>query len=424
MKALKLLFKRKLPSSFSLLEVLLSRSRLNTLDAHCKDRRELFQLSASALELSEAALMEVIANRIGYRFTTDFEGVQKLPDNPIFQDFLKRGALPVTKVFDNSSQPVVVGAYSIDPASLDDLLENQARKKVSLTSWGAITSWLTYEPDTVETPTHSEQAEVERVDSSAITIVRLIIQEARSYGASTFVLSLTPEEEHDSDAEPLYSFTTLDGRSAQGTINRESNSALRTFLVESAGGSPLYIQVDPTNQQGPEVTCQITAKSKDIFRVYFDEDGVSSFISLNDGENAYSHSSQPELKPSGQILMIEDDPSFSHIVDKYLQKIGYNVTKLASSSQVLAYLESRPTLPDLILCDVHMPDLNGRQVVELLTNNRYFSSIPIIALTSDERTETEIALVKSGAAVLLPKSKDPRVLCAHVDRLIKTRKTS
>jgi CheY-like chemotaxis protein len=64
-----------------------------------------------------------------------------------------------------------------------------------------------------------------------------------------------------------------------------------------------------------------------------------------------------------------------------------------------------------------MPNLRGDQVIILLAQHSLLRHIPVIALTSDESVETEVELTRIGATAVIQKSKDPRILCAHIDRL-------
>ena len=69
-----------------------------------------------------------------------------------------------------------------------------------------------------------------------------------------------------------------------------------------------------------------------------------------------------------------------------------------------------------------MPGTDGFTVVKELKASKQFCDLPVIMLTSDTSTDTEVELVRSGADVFLAKHQDPRVLCAHVQRLLDQRR--
>ena len=93
-------------------------------------------------------------------------------------------------------------------------------------------------------------------------------------------------------------------------------------------------------------------------------------------------------------------------------------------TQALKFLESAQSLPDLIVCDVHMPDMNGFDFLRRVRQDSHTKQISIIMLTSDASVETELSLIESGADVFLTKTQDPRILCAHARRLIDKRRAA
>ena len=77
-------------------------------------------------------------------------------------------------------------------------------------------------------------------------------------------------------------------------------------------------------------------------------------------------------------------------------------------------------LPKVIICDLHMPEMNGKEFILCLKQDQRLRSIPVIMLTSDDGVEAEVAALETGADALVSKTKDPRVLCAQVLRLSKS----
>jgi CheY-like chemotaxis protein len=63
--------------------------------------------------------------------------------------------------------------------------------------------------------------------------------------------------------------------------------------------------------------------------------------------------------------------------------------------------------------------MNGREFLTRMKNDSRFRSIPVVMLTSDEGSDIELSLLELGAAALVSKSKDPRVLCAQVARILR-----
>jgi len=84
----------------------------------------------------------------------------------------------------------------------------------------------------------------------------------------------------------------------------------------------------------------------------------------------------------------------------------------------LAQIQAGTLKPGLVVCDLHMPNMNGISFCQQLRDIPAFKNTPLIMLTSEEDIETEIDALHQGVSLFLRKSQDPRILCAHVSRLI------
>ena len=88
--------------------------------------------------------------------------------------------------------------------------------------------------------------------------------------------------------------------------------------------------------------------------------------------------------------------------------------------RALEKLESAgAVMPKVIICDLHMPVMNGRELLARLKNDERFKQIPVVMLTSDDDVDAELQLLASGADAFVSKAKDPRVLTAQVRRLLR-----
>jgi len=81
-----------------------------------------------------------------------------------------------------------------------------------------------------------------------------------------------------------------------------------------------------------------------------------------------------------RILIIDDDDLMRTVTTKVLTQAGYNIVQ-ASNGKTGVGLVSQ-IKPDLILCDVMMPELDGYDVLQMLSKNQETASIPFIFLTS------------------------------------------
>jgi DNA-binding response OmpR family regulator len=96
---------------------------------------------------------------------------------------------------------------------------------------------------------------------------------------------------------------------------------------------------------------------------------------------------EEETKPRKKILIVDDDPVVRVIMDEYLSASGYDVqtvsggTECLSKLAVLKRIEGR--LPDVIVLDLLMPDLNGMEVLKNIRNDEAISALPVVMLSAN-----------------------------------------
>ena len=81
-----------------------------------------------------------------------------------------------------------------------------------------------------------------------------------------------------------------------------------------------------------------------------------------------------------KILLVEDNEMNRDMLSRRLERYGYSVITAHDGRQGHAMASSE--MPDLILMDIGLPEMDGWQVTRLLKNNAHTRHIPIIALTA------------------------------------------
>ena len=81
-----------------------------------------------------------------------------------------------------------------------------------------------------------------------------------------------------------------------------------------------------------------------------------------------------------KILIMEDDPHQSRLVRRLLEHGGYEVLVAADGESGLR--AAMAAIPDLILLDMGLPDLDGQTVAGLIKGSSLLSSIPLVAVTA------------------------------------------
>lgn len=102
------------------------------------------------------------------------------------------------------------------------------------------------------------------------------------------------------------------------------------------------------------------------------------------------------------ILVIEDDRTFSRIVEVFLSKQGYAVTTAHTGSEGLQAFDRKKF--QLVLLDYRLPDSTG---MEILNSLRERSSIPVIIMTSFSDVRTAVKAIKAGAFEYITKPVNP-----------------
>ena len=118
------------------------------------------------------------------------------------------------------------------------------------------------------------------------------------------------------------------------------------------------------------------------------------------------------------ILLIEDSSTQAQQIRLILESAGYQVSVAAMGNQGLAMAQA--LVPDLILLDVILPDLDGYKVCRRL-RQQGSPYIPVLMLTARSAVEDKVEGLQVGADDYLPKPFDERELLARVNALLRVR---
>lgn len=95
------------------------------------------------------------------------------------------------------------------------------------------------------------------------------------------------------------------------------------------------------------------------------------------------------------LLVVDDEPSFSGILSEILRSFGYFVHQAHSVPEAIRIIEDER--PDLILTDIMMPGIDGLTLVRMLRGDPIWASIPIIVVTAKAQPSEIEATIDSGA---------------------------
>lgn len=115
-------------------------------------------------------------------------------------------------------------------------------------------------------------------------------------------------------------------------------------------------------------------------------------------------------------ILIVDDNKMNLVSAKNALAEDYKVTAVTSGIQALKFLENN--LPDLILLDINMPEMDGFEVMDKISAREEWSNIPIVFLTADTESETESRCLEAGAMDFIAKPFVPVVMCSRIARIL------
>ncbi len=115
------------------------------------------------------------------------------------------------------------------------------------------------------------------------------------------------------------------------------------------------------------------------------------------------------------ILVVDDDKTNLILAQKILSP-EYRIAACNSGMAALKYLEKNK--PHLILLDISMPEMDGFEVLEKLRQDQRTEAIPIIFLTADGQSDTEVKCFQMGALDFVKKPFVPDILLSRVAKTI------
>lgn len=127
---------------------------------------------------------------------------------------------------------------------------------------------------------------------------------------------------------------------------------------------------------------------------------------------------KPKVKKN--ILVVDDEKDIVDIIKYNLERENeFDVITASNGKEALQAAES---LPDLIILDIMMPELNGFEVCKQLKSNSLTSKIPVIFLTAKENEIDEILGLEIGADDYIIKPISPRKVIARIKSVIRRSK--
>lgn len=114
-------------------------------------------------------------------------------------------------------------------------------------------------------------------------------------------------------------------------------------------------------------------------------------------------------------LVVDDNPRIRHVLSEALRRRGISVREAGSGREALTLAQA--SVPDFVITDIEMPDVDGLELCRRLRESPATSKVPIIIVSAATTTQGDDATA-AGCDVVLPKPCSPAVLVETIQRLL------
>jgi len=215
-------------------------------------------------------------------------------------------------------------------------------------------------------------------------------------------------------------FYQVDGSATRKHEGTGIGLALTKELIELHKGN---ISVNSKVDEGSEFIIQLPLGDFAIEKDEFTQLKTEASLLLN-SINTGTEEKNPELDSSGSenekiVLLVEDNPDVRNYIRELLET-DYKVTEATDGEEGLS--KAKDEIPDLIITDVMMPEMDGFQFSKKIRSNEKTSHIPLILLTAKAGFDDKMEGLESGIDAYITKPFKAKELKVQIDNLLKQRK--
>ncbi len=117
------------------------------------------------------------------------------------------------------------------------------------------------------------------------------------------------------------------------------------------------------------------------------------------------------------ILIVEDQANTAEMLTSYFRAQGYEVTTVGFGKDALAFIDQ--TIPDLVMLDIRLPDIDGYEVCNYLHAHRRTEHVPVIFLTERRERKDRLTGLRLGAVDYVTKPFDVQELRLRVRNVLR-----
>lgn len=164
----------------------------------------------------------------------------------------------------------------------------------------------------------------------------------------------------------------------------------------------------------------VLKKGAKHFSEYISDESLIKSYGETKGINALKKKVYKSNEEKYSVLVVEDNVEIQNYLKDLLENSNYSVIQAFNGLEGLQKVTKH--LPDLIITDIMMPEINGTELIKKIKSNSIISHIPIIVLTAKTAVEDKRENFQLGADYYITKPFDEQILISRVANLLINRK--
>ena len=191
--------------------------------------------------------------------------------------------------------------------------------------------------------------------------------------------------------------------------------AISKKLADILGGE---LKVKSKINEGSTFTFSIPLKKIEVHQFESRESETVSVMAEEVSEPIESQSEKTFVMENSEVevLIVDDDPDTLFTLDDLVRASNCKTILAKSGKECLEILERQ--IPDLILLDIIMPEMDGFQVIKQIKKNSKWADIPIYAVTAKAMKEDNEIVLKHGFSDYIPKPVNPAFVANKIQKLV------
>ena len=118
-----------------------------------------------------------------------------------------------------------------------------------------------------------------------------------------------------------------------------------------------------------------------------------------------------------KILIVDDKQDLLELLAYILKQLGYEITQAFNGAEALDMMHDKNNLPDIIVCDIMMPEMDGYTFVTHLEEQEHTKNIPVIIMTAKGQTK-DLFTQNQNVYDFLEKPFQPNTLKKIIEKVL------